>query len=79
MSNIFKHLTKHVAPQLSSVLRHTAGLRYHAAAHVRQLAADAMGYLFRHTGQSGLRSGVQTVLCEAARHPTPGELDFIMP
>lgn len=74
LSNIFKHLSKHVAPQLASVLRNSAGLRYHAAAHVRQLAADAVGYLFRHTGQSGPKAAVQTVLSEAALHATPGEL-----
>lgn len=73
LSNIFKHLTKHLALQLTSVLDDIAGLTYHPAPHVRQLAANAVGYLFRHTGQSGLKAGVQTVLSEAVVHPTPGE------
>lgn len=73
LSNIFKHLTKHVAPQLTTVLHDSRGLTYHTAPHVRQLAANAVGYLFRHTGQSGLKSGVQTVLYEAVVHPTPGQ------
>ena len=73
LSNIFKHLNKHVAPQLSSVLRSSARLRYSEAAHVRQLAADAFGYLFRHVSQSGLKSGVQTLLAEQALQPSSGE------
>lgn len=73
LSNIFKHLNKHVAPHLNSVLRNSAQLRYSAAAHVRQLAADAVGYLFRHVSQSGLKSGVQTALSEQVLQPTPGE------
>lgn len=73
LSYIFKHLTKHVAPQLTTVLHDSRGLTYHTAPHVRQLAANAVGYLFRHTGQSGLKAGVQTVLHEAVVHPTPGQ------
>lgn len=76
LSNIFKHLTKHIAPQLTSVLHDSAGLTYHPAPHVRQLAANAVGYLFRHTGQSGLKAGVQTVLSEALLHPTPGKYHY---
>lgn len=73
LSNIFKHLAKHVAPQLTSVLHDIAGLTYHPAPHVRQLAANAVGYLFRHTGQSGLKAGVQTVLLETLLSPTHGK------
>ena len=73
LSNIFKHLNKHVAPQLNSVLRSSARLRYSEAPHVRQLAADAVGYLFRHVSQSGLKSGVQTLLAEQALQPSSGE------
>ncbi len=73
LSNIFKHLNKHVAPQLNSVLRNSARLRYSSAAHVRQLAAESVGYLFRHSSKSGLKSGVQTVLSEQALHPTSGK------
>jgi len=73
LSNIFKHLNKHVAPKLNSVLRSSARLRYSEAAHVRQLAADAVGYLFRHVSQSGLKSGVQTLLAEQALQPSSGK------
>ena len=73
LSNIFRHLNKHVAPQLNSVLRSSACLRYSEAVHVRQLAADAVGYLFRHVSQSGLKSGVQTVLAEQVLQPSFGE------
>ncbi|KAL0035339.1 hypothetical protein WJX77_001780 [Trebouxia sp. C0004] len=75
LSNIFKHLNKHVAPQLNSVLRSSARLRYSEAAHVRQLAADAVGYLFRHVSQSGLKSGVQTLLAEQVLQPSPERVD----
>ena len=75
LSNIFKHLNKHIAPQLNSVLGNSARLRYSPAAHVRALAADAVGYLFRHARQSGLKSGVQTVLSEQALQPTFGKHD----
>lgn len=73
LSNIFKHLTKHLAPQLTSVLHDSVGLTYHPAPHVRQLAANAVGYLFRHTGQSGLKAGLQTVLSEVTLHLSSGK------
>lgn len=40
---------------------------------MRQLAADAVGYLFRHVSQSGLKSGVQTLLAEQALQPSSGQ------
>ena len=77
LSNIFKHLTKHIVPQLTSVLHDSVGLTYHPAPHVRQLAANAVGYLFRHTGESGLKAGVQTVLSEATARPLPGKHYYV--
>ena len=79
LSNVFKHLTKHVAPQLSAVLHNSVSLRAHTAAHVRQLAADAVGYLFRHTSQSGLKAAVQDVLTHTVLHPNAGKLGITLP
>ena len=74
LSNIFKHLTKHVTPQLPSILHNTVGLRYSSAAHVRALAAESAGYLLRHSSHSGLKLGIKAILAEAALQPCHGEL-----
>lgn len=72
LSNIFRHLTKHIAPQLPSILHNSAGLRYSTAPHVRGLAAESFGYLFRHTSQAVLKLAVKAVLAEAALQPSHG-------
>lgn len=79
LSNTFRHLTKHIAAQLPSLLHSSIGLRYSPAQHVRKLAADSFGYLFRHSSQSGLKLGVKAVLAEAALQPCPGMPHNICP
>lgn len=61
LSSLFRHLVRHLAADLPGRLRQTARLRYHRADHVRRLAAQAVGFLFRHAPRHALRSGARTV------------------
>lgn len=49
----------------------SAGLRYSRANHVRCLAAESLGYLFRHATDKQLRAGTRALLAEHAIRPTP--------
>ena len=64
---MLRHLAQWLAAGLPSVLQETAPLRYSSARHVRQLAAQSMGFLLRHARGKALRSGVRTIYAGAAR------------
>lgn len=53
VSLIFKHLARHMTPQLPSVLRASRGLLYARAPHVRTFAAQAAGFLLRTAAAAG--------------------------
>ncbi|EFN57812.1 hypothetical protein CHLNCDRAFT_51116 [Chlorella variabilis] len=76
LSLICKHLAKLLAgeQQLLGALRGTQRLRHHRAEHVRALAAEALGFLFRHASAPAIRVGVKAVLAEAAARPSDERL-----
>ena len=61
LSSVLRHLAQWLAADMPKVLRQTARLRYHSARHVRQLAAQSMGFLLRHARGKALRAGVRTI------------------
>ena len=58
---IIQHLVKLITPDLPQFLRHSHRLRYHAAPHVRQLAAATLSYLIRHATNLQMRAALRTV------------------
>ncbi|BDA46529.1 probable small subunit processome component 20 homolog at N-terminal half [Coccomyxa sp. Obi] len=70
LSSLFRHLVRQLAADLAAQLARTARLRYHRADHVRRLAAQSAGYLFRHAGNKSLRAGVRAVFAEHALRPS---------
>ena len=64
---MLRHLAQWLAAGLPGVLQETAPLRYSSARHVRQLAAQSMGFLLRHARGKALRSGMRTIYAGAAR------------
>lgn len=75
LSLVCKYLVKLLAPDPLPTLRAAAGLRLHAAPHVRDLAARALGFLLRHAPPAALRAALRHALGEAVRSPTPERLD----
>ena len=61
LSGVLRHLAQWLAAGLPGVLQETAPLRCSSARHVRQLAAQSMGFLLRHARGKALRSGVRTI------------------
>ena len=61
LSSVLRHLAQWLAADMPRVLQQTARLRYHSARHVRQLAAQSMGFLLRHARGKALRAGVRTI------------------
>ena len=61
LSSVLRHLAQWLAADMPKILQQTARLRYHSARHVRQLAAQSMGFLLRHARGKALRAGVRTV------------------
>ena len=61
LSSVLRHLAQWLAADMPRVLQQTARLRYHTARHVRQLAAQSMGFLLRHARGKALRAGVRTI------------------
>ena len=64
---MLRHPAQWLAAGLPGVLQETAPLRYSSARHVRQLAAQSMGFLLRHARGKALRSGMRTIYAGAAR------------
>ncbi len=71
LGSIFKATAKQLLPRLPEVLKHTAAIRYAAADHVRALAAETLGFLFRQASEKQLRAGVRSLLAEQAVRPGP--------
>ncbi|PRW58885.1 small subunit processome component 20-like protein [Chlorella sorokiniana] len=72
LSLICKHLCKLLAgeAQLLSLLKASQRLRHHRAEHVRALAAESLGFLFRQASGPAIRVGVKAALAEAVTRPT---------
>lgn len=66
LSGVLRHLAQWLAAGLPGVLQETAPLRYSSTRHVRQLAAQSMGFLLRHARGKALRSGVRTIYAGVA-------------
>ena len=66
LSSVLRHLAPWLAAGMPGALQETAPLRYSSARHVRQLAAQSMGFLLRHARGKALRTGVRTVYAGAA-------------
>lgn len=62
---MLRHLAQRLAADMPGTLRQTARLRYHRARHVRQLAAQSMGFLLRHARGKALRAGIRTIYAGA--------------
>lgn len=65
MSLLFKHLARHLVADLPALLRHSRGLRYARARHVRAFAAQAAGFLLR-VAAAGVGSGSEPAGAAAA-------------
>jgi len=61
LSGVSRHLAQWLATDMPKILQQTARLRYHTARHVRQLAAQSIGFLLRHARGKALRAGVRTI------------------
>ena len=66
LSSVLRHLAQWLAAGMPSVLQETAPLRYSSTCHVRQLAAQSMGFLLRHARGKALRTGMRTIYAGAA-------------
>lgn len=64
-----KLLNRTRALTTAQVLALTSRLRYHDLAYIRGLAAQSLGFLFRHAAGASLRAGVRTLAAEAAARP----------
>jgi hypothetical protein len=71
LGSIFKAAAKQLLPRLPEVLKHTAAIRYSATDHVRALAAETLGFLFRQAADKQLKAGVRSLLAEHAARPAP--------
>jgi hypothetical protein len=71
LGSIFKATSKQLLPRLPEVLKHTAPLRYAGADHVRALAAETLGFLFRQASDKQLKAGARALLAEHAARPAP--------
>ena len=69
LSSVLRHLAQWLASDLPRALQQTARLRYHSARHVRQLAAQSMGFLLRHARGKALRAGVRTIYAGSSLSP----------
>lgn len=69
LGSIFKACAKQLLPKLPEVLKHTAAIRYAAADHVRALAAETLGFLFRQASDKQLKAGVRALLAEQSARP----------
>ncbi|KAK9818396.1 hypothetical protein WJX72_012002 [[Myrmecia] bisecta] len=75
LSSICKHLVKPLSADLPRVLQQTGRLRYSGVEYVRALAAQSVGFLFRHASVPALRSGVRALLAEHALRPSEERTD----
>ncbi len=76
VSQVCKHLVRHLAADLPAALRVMAPLRYYRADYVRQFAAQAVGFLLRSApSPAALRAGVRAVLAEQAVRPSAERTD----
>lgn len=69
LSSVLRYLAQWLAGDLPRALQQTARLRYHSARHVRQLAAQSMGFLLRHARGRVLRAGVRTIYAGSSLSP----------
>lgn len=64
LSLICRNLTTLLVRKLLWVLTHTSRLRYHRLPHVRQLAAQAVAYIFRQSKSTKLKAAVKSVISD---------------
>jgi U3 small nucleolar RNA-associated protein 20 len=77
LSSLCRHLVKHLTADLPGILRLSTQLRYAAAEYVRRLAAQSVGYLFRHASFKAVRAGVRTVFAgKADKYYSPAGSDY---
>lgn len=61
VSKICRDLCRQLSADLPATLKATAGLRYSHASYVRGLAAQAVGLLFRHAGNTAHKRGLMAL------------------
>lgn len=61
VSKICRDLCRQLSTDLPGALKATVGLRYSHASYVRGLAAQAVGLLFRHAGNSAHKRGLMAL------------------
>ncbi len=67
LSKICRDLCRQLSADLPATLKATTGLRYSHAGYVRGLAAQAVGLLFRHAGNTAHKRGLMALYAGRAR------------
>ncbi|KAK9843296.1 hypothetical protein WJX74_009992 [Apatococcus lobatus] len=75
VSKICRDLCHQLSADLPGALKATVGLRYSHASYVRGLAAQSLGLLFRHAGNTAHKRGLLALYAEQAIRPTEERTD----